>query len=192
MSPHLFCSVECPHSDVTTNVGWLCLCSVLMHITSASLLFVTSPTLHCMSFCTPFSFATFLLCPLHLSTPLIALTSVPGVRCFHCVIACNILCHSHNWSGRVWLGFKVHASIPTCQFYMKYSSILCIIIVAQYCKCDRGWCVSCDRKPQWHHRHWSLYLLPHWWMERLQAVSPFQWLVCSQCSQCCHSLESDS
>ena len=115
-----------------------CLCLVLMHIPSASLLFVTSPTLHCMSFCTPFSFSTFLLYPVHLSTSLTALASFPGVRCFHCVIPFIILCHSHNWSGRVWLGFKVHASITIWQFCIKCSSILCIIIVAQYCKCDRG------------------------------------------------------
>ena len=88
----------------------------------------------------PFSFSIFLLHPVHLSTSLpVTLTSLPGVRCFHCVIAFNILCHSHNWSGRVWLGFKVHASIPIFrQFCIKCSSILCIIIVAQYCECDRG------------------------------------------------------
>ena len=104
-----------------------------------SLTFVTSPTLHCMSFCTPFSFSTFLLYPVHLSTSLTALTSFPGVRCYHCVIVVGILCHSHNWSGWVWLGFKVHDSILiSCHLCIKCSNILCIIIVAQYCKYDRG------------------------------------------------------
>ena len=57
----------------------------------------TSPTVqhYCMSFCTPSSSSTFLLYPVSLSTSLIALTSIPGVRMFHCVIAFNILCHSH-------------------------------------------------------------------------------------------------
>ena len=111
------------------------LSALLLHACTSSLLHLP---LHynVMPSHAPFSFSIFLLHPVHLSTSPVTLTSVPGVRCFHCVIAFNILCHSHNWSGRVWLGFKVHASIPIFrQFCIKCSSILCIIIVAQYCEC---------------------------------------------------------